>query len=155
MLDSKHLPVVNPMNARNLEYRAQLEMINASGQCPFCPNGLTLNDPDETRLIILENDYWIVKHNRHPLTGSRVHLVLIPKIHVTSAKNLPNEFRNELFSIINQMDRQFNATGSVVYFRQGDTNVTGATVHHMHAQYLVPDNHQLVNVTFGQPPTDS
>jgi dihydrofolate reductase len=141
----KH-PIVEPTNARNEIYRADLESIQNSGQCPFCPGGKTLRE----QKILRENNTWLLTKNYHPVSGSVHHFVLIPKRHVEKREELDTEEIQDLWEMQRWVESEYRSTGSVLYGRSGEPLVTGATVAHIHFQLVIPVG--LVTVTFGPYP---
>nr|AIA18171.1 Dihydrofolate reductase [uncultured bacterium] len=136
-------PIVEPGNGRNEEYKAQLERILASGQCPFCPNGETLKEQE----IIYENDTWFVKHNAFPLENTVFHFVLTPKRHIEFFDDISDAEWIGLKACRQWLKEKYNFTGDALYARSGELLVTGATVAHFHCHIIVPAG--LVQVSFG------
>lgn len=143
VMHRQSFPIVEPFNARNAEYRKHLELILQSDRCPFCAGGDTWNRQE----IILENSDWIVTCNAHPLENTKLHILIIPRRHVDCLWQLASVEFESLLEIINQARQEFDLTGVVWYWREGNPAVTGATVQHLHLQGIVPQG--KVEVTFG------
>lgn len=145
-------PVVNPDNARNKTYREQLEVIQASGKCPFCPGGYTMEDPAEQAKMVYQNDSWIVKENTHALEGAKHHFVLIVKTHRLRISEMTSEEAIGFLDALAWIRKKYSPAGGEFYMREGDTSLTGATVKHLHAQYIIPNPGETIVVYFGPLP---
>ena len=139
-------PIVEPSNSRSPEYRAHLEMILASGICPFCPGGETYQKQER----LGENEHWIASRNYQPLANTSYHFLFIPKRHVESRGELSGEELRALVMLEDGIKKEREITGSVLYGRDGDPLLTGATVAHLHFQMIVPQG--SAQVFFGPYP---
>lgn len=145
-------PVVNPSNGRTEEYRKELIAIADSGRCPFCPGGHTLTDSVQQKDFVHENGSWLVKFNNHPLSGADQHFTLILKNHKWRANELTANETAELFRAVDWIIQRYSVRGGALFMREGDSTLTGATVGHLHAQYVVPKAGEAVTPRFGPPP---
>lgn len=136
-------PIVEPANARNEQYRTQLQGILESCQCPFCPNGVTLKQQE----IIFENDTWFIMPNHHPLLNTLHHFVITPKRHIEFFDELNDTEWQGLKESRAWLKEKYNFTGDALYARSGEPLVTGASVAHFHAHLIVPAGN--VQVSFG------
>lgn len=142
--------VVDPRNARSRAYLLELLMLQRLGKCPFCAGGKTLlEDPIED-----QNELCWLKVSHTPVTGAAYHLVISPMRHVTSREQLTSDERNAMDTMLYQYIRANNLKiGGGHWTREGDTEITGATVCHLHENYyineLVDDSPQLINVYCG------
>lgn len=141
---SNSYPIVEPANGRNEEYKAQLNGILESGQCPFCPGGETLRDQE----ILKQTDTWFVKENAHPLANTLFHFVFTPNRHVQDVGELTAKEWEGLMALRQELKEKYNFTGDAMYVRSGEPLVTGATVAHLHWHLIVPAGH--VQVSFGR-----
>ncbi len=125
-------PLMNLSNARLPAQRAQMEEITKQGICPFCPKHLprTHREPIEWG-----GTWWLVTKNDYPYEGTVVHYLLICRQHVTRVDELPPEAMAEFGEHIAQLSQDI--PGGVVLMRWGDTAVTGATIAHLHAHFIV------------------
>lgn len=145
--------IVNPNNARAGSYRENLEAIAASGKCPFCPGGHTLEDPVEQAKVVHSSNHWFIKINSWPFQNAALHFVLMAKQHHVRASELSDEERIDLFNCVGWIAENYPAAvGGVLFMRDGDTDLTGATVVHLHGQYFTPQRGEAVTVRFGPPP---
>ncbi|MEX2012654.1 MAG: dihydrofolate reductase [Patescibacteria group bacterium] len=142
--------VVDPRNARTEQYRQELLEIQRSRQCPYCPGGKTLvlgEDP-----IIAENSHWVAINSHTPAAHSAIHWVIFPRQHKTALKEISSGDWDMFTDLLEQLKSMHHVTGGAPNIREGDTEVTGATVRHLHFNYIVPDPKadQAVCVWFGQ-----
>jgi len=145
-------PIVNPDNARAESYREELIAIANSGQCPFCPGGYTLIDPSQQKDFVHENGSWLVKFNNHPLLGAEKHFTLILKAHKWRVRELNIQESGDLVRAVDWIIQRYSVRGGALFMREGDSTLTGATVGHLHAQYVVPKVGEAVSARFGPPP---
>lgn len=145
--------IVDPRNARNPEYQRQLLEIQESGQCPFCPGGQTY--VEEMDMFVAENEHWLIKHSKVPYTNAAVHLVCILRPHKTRLSELIEQEWASLKPLIKQVltDQRMLDIGGNLFVREGATELTGATVCHLHFNYIVPESSEnetkIVTVNFG------
>lgn len=139
-------PIVEPVNGRNEEYRAQLTKILNDTICPFCPGGETLRDQE----ILKATKYWFVKFNHHPLANTVYHFMITPHRHIVAMEEITTEEWQDLCEIRQWLKSQYDMTGDAMYGRSGEPLVTGATVSHFHMHIIVPAG--LVQVSFGMFP---
>lgn len=125
-------PLMNLSNARLPAQLAQMEDIARRGICPFCEPHLahTHREPIEWG-----DTWWVVTKNDYPYKGTTLHYLLICRSHVTRLDELPSEAMAEFGEHIAQLSK--NIPGGVVLMRWGDTSMTGATIAHLHAHFIV------------------
>lgn len=128
-------PIVEPRNARNKEYRDHLNQILESGRCPFCPGG----DTYEKQERLAENEHWIASRNYHPLKGTLHHFLFTPKRHVIYRSEFSGKELKALVEVENEIKLAHDIDGCIIFGREGDPMVTGASVLHLHFQMVVPD----------------
>ncbi|HAR54954.1 TPA: hypothetical protein DCR79_01555 [Patescibacteria group bacterium] len=134
-------------NARNNAQRAECEKAQRDQQCPFCPSGSALNSLDDP--VIFESDHWNVKKNAYPYPGVGVHLVIIPKAHITSVSELSDAAILELVHVVVPWaEKEFNLPGYGLVVRTNPA-VTGGTIYHLHFQLVLAKVGETVNVPFG------
>lgn len=147
--------IVFPENARNPKYRRQLEEIEASGLCPFCPGGHTFTHPSQlVDFVHRDNESWLVKLNSYPLEGAEWHFTLILRSHKERIEEMSDAEVVDLRRAIGWLVRHYSVAGGVLYMRDGEGLLTGATVAHLHAQYVMPKPGEAVTARFGPPPPD-
>jgi diadenosine tetraphosphate (Ap4A) HIT family hydrolase len=128
-------PLQDLSNTRVREQREIMESLAVTGECFLCSDTITRIAalyPDFATTPIHEGDYLFVKKNDFPYEGSVLHLLIVPKRHVTSVEDfLPEEFL-ELQDMIRWINITFNVQGASFFLRYGDTSFTGATLSHLH-----------------------
>lgn len=124
---------VNIDHARNDDQRSLLEKIKQDGVCPFCGDSLKYHK----RPILEMGEYWILTENHHPYEGSIHHWLAISREHITHIKEVPAEAAAELLLLMGRLCEQYNVDGGALLMRFGDTNITGATVSHLHAHLII------------------
>jgi ATP adenylyltransferase len=124
--------LMNIRNARVPAQRAQMEDISKRGICPFDDEYLreTHREPIED-----QSEWWSVTKNDYPYEGTEVHYLLICRPHVTRPDEIPPEAMAEFGRHIARLAK--NYPGGVVLMRWGDTSMTGATISHLHAHFIV------------------
>jgi len=110
-----------------------MKKIAKKGHCPFCTNNFLLYHP---KPIIKKSTYWIMSENGWPYKGSKVHFIFILKKHKEHIKSLSKNEWSELLELFKYTVRKFSIDGGSVFLRFGDTNMTGGTVNHLHAQMV-------------------
>lgn len=140
-------PIVEPRNARRPEFVRYLEEILESGQCPFCPGGVTHNDQP----ILYRNQSWWVTKTVQPLPNTKHHFMITPFRHILAMEEITADEWRDFTNAIDWAKTHLDHKGIAYYWRQGDPMITGATVSHIHVQAVVPDGN-IVTVTFGPYP---
>jgi len=146
----KSAMLVDPRNARTPEYVAELLKIQRSRKCPFCPDGKTLTAGEDE--IIAQNNFWYAIRTHTPVKGAEHHWVIISKTHLTSLQEVAGAYWSEMERLLRGLQRMHEVTGGALFVREGDTEVSGATVRHIHFNYVVPDSkaNQAACAWFGQ-----
>ncbi len=126
--------IVDPRNARTRAYLLELLMLQRLGKCPFCKGGKTLlEDPIED-----QNELCWLKVSHTPVKGAEYHLVIAPMRHVASREELTSDERNAMDSMLYKYIRGNGLMiGGGHFTREGITEVTGATVCHLHENYYI------------------
>ena len=89
-----------------------------------------------TRPIIKEGRYWVLTENFEPYKGSKHHLLAVSKKHVRHFEKLPSAAQAELFKLFGDEARKRKILGGSLFMRFGDTDYTGGSVEHLHAQLV-------------------
>lgn len=129
--DTKH---VNMAHARVEHQRQVMEQIKKDDACPFCRKNLMQY---HTKPILYESKHWILTENFAPYEGTKHHYLLIAQKHCEGFWELSNEAKIDLFDILDQVRQANDMQGGTILMRWGDTEYTGATVTHLHAQLIV------------------
>ena len=127
---------VNMRHVRTEEQRRLYEKIKMAGICPFCVDFCNGNSPTyHPNPILKETVWWVLTENMEPHEGARFDFLLVYKKHVFSPP-LPKEAWVDLGILIEWTIKEYDIPGGGFYFRFGDTDYTGASVLHFHANII-------------------
>lgn len=127
---------INLNNARVDEQIKVMQKIAEEAHCPFCEENLRLYHQQP---ILKEGQFWLVTGNQWPYKHTKHHLLLIYKAHATKLADLEIAAGAELFTLVKELEQEFNFEGGGLALRFGDTDFSAGTVNHLHAQLIVPD----------------
>jgi ATP adenylyltransferase len=122
-------------NVRTGEQRARMTALEAAGTCLMCPDGIAAHGFP----VVVATEHWNVTPNDYPYPGTRLHLLVIPREHVTDVLDLSPAAQADLFTALGQVRDQFGLSHYGLAMRCGDCRYTGATVRHLHGHVLVGD----------------
>lgn len=128
--DTKH---VNMAHARMPHQRDTMAQIVRDGVCPFCREHL---ETYHTKPILHETEHWVLTENFAPYEGARVHLLLVAKQHCTLPAELAPAAWLDLQTVLEYVRTTYDMPGATFVMRWGDTDYTGASVSHLHAQLV-------------------
>ncbi len=117
------------------KYSKIISKIRNDRLCPFCEENFLKYHKHP---IIEENKNWLLTKNMYPYEGTRIHLLLIHKKHISSIEEITAEGWLDLQKIINSSHKEFKIKGGAFFIRFGDPRLTGATVAHLHAHLISP-----------------
>jgi ATP adenylyltransferase len=141
-------------NSRSDAQRRDMEDLEARGVCLFCPEHLA-SDPDQR--IVLSTRHWNVTPNEFPYAGTRVHLLLVPKVHATDLLDLPAEALADFWTALADVRRHYGLDYYGLGARNGDFRCTGGTIAHVHVHVIVGDvddpEHQPVRLKLSSRPS--
>lgn len=89
-----------------------------------------------TKPIIKDGKYWVLTENFAPYKGSKHHLLAVTKKHVQHFDTLSPAAQAELFKLVGDEARKRGIKGGALFMRFGDTDYTGGSVEHLHAQLV-------------------
>lgn len=135
MKDKPESKIVDINNARSEEQIAALKKIREGNFCPFCRREYL--EKEHKKPILLETDEWLATENRWPYEGTKTHLLLIHKKHITHVNELSSKAWTDLHEIIKKLTEKI--LGGTLLMRFGSTANTGATVEHLHAHLVSGD----------------
>lgn len=121
-------------NCRTEAQRAEMERLDAAGVCLFCPDVLRAH---ATQQVLRETDHWMVTPNEFPYAGTRLHLLLIPKEHVTDLLDLSPASRADFWEALAWVRGRYGLSNYGLGSRNGDSRYTGGTIRHLHVHVLV------------------
>lgn len=125
----------NNQAARSQEQLEKMKELAARGVCAFCPE----NIHEAEGKIVFETQEWIVKYNGYPYEGTKLHLILIPTMHVKTVSELPAAIRAEFLNVVEQCEKWFDLKSYALAMRAGDMRYNGGSVEHIHAHIVVGD----------------
>ncbi|GAA3774588.1 HIT family protein [Streptomyces phyllanthi] len=126
-------------NARTAEQAAEMRRLDGLGICLFCPDVIRRH---EKQKILWETEEWIVTPNEFPYAGARLHLLLIPKRHVTDFVDLCAEARDDFWEVLASVKREYALDHYGLGVRNGDCRYTGGTIRHLHVHVLVGEGEE-------------
>jgi diadenosine tetraphosphate (Ap4A) HIT family hydrolase len=136
-------------NARGEQQRREMEDLDARGVCLFCPDELVA-DPGQP--IVVATEHWNVTPNEFPYAGTRTHLLLVPREHVTDLLDLSSEAQVDFWVALAEVRRRYDLAFYGLGARNGDCRFTGGTIAHVHVHVVVGDvdapDHQPVRLKF-------
>ncbi len=124
---------VNLKHARTQFQRDVMEKIVRDKVCPFCEEHFLKY---HTRPIIKRGKYWTLTENFQPYPGARHHLLIVSRKHVTDFSQLSSSAQAEMFKLFADECKKRGIKGGTVFMRFGNTDYTGGTVEHLHAQLV-------------------
>ena len=129
---------VNVDHAHTSEYREMLERIERDGVCPFCVDFCQGKPPTyHPNQTLIETKWWVVTENVRKYEGVTHQLLFVPKIHVIEPWQLPEDAWAELQYVTREVAQMENLPAGAFMMRFGDTDFTGGSVTHLHAQLVV------------------
>ena len=130
------MPLYYPGNSRDAGQRAEMVRLEMGGTCVFCPEQLSAG-PE--RRLLHQTTWWGVTENKYPYRGSRLHLLLVPAVHVPDILALSEsalaDFWKALAWVRENYALQFYGLG----MRCGNCMFTGGTIEHLHVHVVVGD----------------
>lgn len=127
---------INVNNSREVDQIEVMKKIADEAHCPFCEENLRLYHKNP---ILKEGEYWIATKNQWPYKHTKHHLLLIYKKHAIKLAELDSAAGTELFSMIKELEKEFEFEGGGFAMRFGDTDFSAGTVNHLHVQLVIPD----------------
>ena len=128
---SRHL---NLAHHRSDKQKTLMERILKDGVCPFCQKHFKKYHP---KPILKTTTHWVVTENMEPYEGTRVHLLFIyKKEHATTLAEISESAAEELLKLTSWATKRFRIEGGALFMRFGDSDRTGASVSHLHAQLI-------------------
>lgn len=124
---------VNLSHARTQFQRDVMKQIKKDNVCPFCEEYFLRY---HTKPIIKNGTHWILTENFQPYKGSKHHLLAVSKKHTTEFTKLSPEAQAELFALFGAEVKRRKIPGGAILMRFGNTDYTGGTVEHLHAQLI-------------------
>jgi diadenosine tetraphosphate (Ap4A) HIT family hydrolase len=137
-------------NARKKEQIKIMKKIIIDGCCPFCHDFIDKKKPTyHPNPVLMETYFWVVTRNAWPYEHTREHLIFVIKRHIFNPEEMKKEEILDLWNIIKKIKKELKITHSTFLMRSDSTGMTGATVHHLHAQLVVAGSKKLVITRIG------
>ena len=114
------------------DYVQVIQRIIDEGKCPFCRENL---ERHHTKPII-EDGAWIVTENAWPYEGTQRQFLLINRRHIADVNDLMLNEQIAFFAAIKRLANRYGLEGYTLLWRSGATNITGASVSHLHAHVI-------------------
>jgi diadenosine tetraphosphate (Ap4A) HIT family hydrolase len=125
---------MNIGNARNPLQIENMKKIAAEGFCPFCPAHMKKY---HTPPILKTGTHWYVTPNMYPYENTKHHFLFVTNEHLTDTKELRPEAWAELQTHVAWLIDEYTIDSGTLVFRSGNMEKNGATVQHLHAQFIV------------------
>lgn len=133
-LKKKQVDKENASVVKRDEYTKVLNAIIAGGFCPFCEEHLAKH---HTKPILYTTKHWLVTKNAWPYTGARFHFLFISREHLGATEDLSPAAWRDLHTLYRKIVAGNAIKGATLVMRSGETKITGASVHHLHAHLIV------------------
>jgi len=142
---------LNHESARTEEQKKLMAQIEKDGVCPFCAEHFKKYHP---KPIIKETDYWFLTTNMSPYEGTKHHFLFVYKpAHINTFNAITSEAAQDLFALLAWVTKTYAVEGGSFFMRFGDTQYTGGSVAHLHAQLIAgqkqSDNTEALKVKLG------
>ena len=125
---------VNIKNARKGEYKKIIEQISSTGKCPFCKENFKYHK----KPIFKRKDGWFLTNNSWPYKNTSCHLIIIGEKHKENFSELTKKDFGAIIYLTQWAIKEYKIKGGGFVMRFGDTNLTGASVSHLHFQIISP-----------------
>jgi len=133
-MKKKQVDVGNATVVPRDDYVQILEAIIAEGFCPFCEEHLPKH---HRRPILYTSKHWFVTENAWPYNGSRFHFLFISRTHIEKTEDLTTEMWVDFHKQYRKLMKENEIEGATLMIRSGNTEITGASVTHLHAHLIV------------------
>ena len=126
--------VVNPRFAKDGEYRQVIGAIGAIGRCPFCPDNFRYHK----KPILRKSGGWILTENSWPYKNAQKHFIIIAQDHKEKLDEIHPRDLEAILRLSKWAIKKYHIRGGALAMRFGESDNTGATVHHIHAHLISP-----------------
>ncbi|MBQ6450193.1 hypothetical protein IJJ08_04840 [bacterium] len=153
MSSAKTKPNLDLDNARWPDQIATMQACLDNCESPFLPQNLAKY---HHLPVIKQGKYWYITKNQWPYDHTRQHYLIIANQYWTKLEHITPEAGAEALQLAQWLKDYLNIPGGALCIRFGDTNYSGATIDHLHWQFIVPDieapDYQRVHFTVGKKP---
>lgn len=138
-------------NAGSEDYKKKLEKIHKLGIDPFGREHIE-DARFEAKRILYETPHWFAFENQHKYPGTKHQFVIVAQKYAEDFSVLPSKAYENLFALQKQICDEYGIKGGGFLFfsRFGDPALSGATVYHLHAQLVVPEEGGRIATWFGK-----
>ena len=130
-----------------------MRRLETEGKCLFCPAHL---DTQSGQRVLMRTESWSVTENKYPYHGAKLHLLLIPSLHVTDILALPENVLADFWVALALAKKSFELNFYGLGARCGECRYTGGTIQHLHIHLIVGDvedaNHEGVRLKLSSRP---
>ena len=123
-------------NSRATDQLNEMRQLEAEGKCLFCPEQL---DTHPAQRVLNKINGWSITENRYPYKGARLHLLLIPTLHVSDILSLPPKLLADFWVALTWVKSAYALEFYGLGVRCGDCKYTGGTIQHLHVHVIVGD----------------
>jgi diadenosine tetraphosphate (Ap4A) HIT family hydrolase len=126
---------VDVKNARKGEYKKVIEEIAKTGKCPFCKENFKYHK----KPIYNTRKGWFLTNNTWPYKNAKHHLIILGNEHKEYFSELTKSDFESVSFLVNWAIKKWDIKGGGLAMRFGDTNLTGASVSHIHFHIISPE----------------
>ena len=130
--------IVNIRNARRGEYRTVIEEIYAKRKCPFCKENFKYHK----KPIFKRRKGWFLTKASWPYKNTLHHFLIIGERHKENFSDLTQKDLEAIAYLVRWAIKEHKIKGGAFAMRFGETNLTGASVVHMHSHIIVPQHNK-------------
>lgn len=131
--------LINMGNAREEDQRVRMRHSEENKVCIFCEEGLR----EIHKLPILQqNETFFVTDNAFPYPGTRDHVLIIPKKHISTILDIDVDSWVDAKEMIEWAVQDRKMPGASLFLRFGDSRFTCSSLSHLHFQLLVGNSNQ-------------
>lgn len=129
--------LVDLAKTRSPEQLEEYERIQEAGICPFCPEHRS--EYAEGVEVSTGEDWWLFENN-WPYKNTRRHVMAVTQQHGTYLEDFDPSIGSDLFSQLRELEASDGYTLASLNARFGFVLWTGASVAHLHAHLMVPED---------------
>lgn len=123
---------------RSEEQRIIMEQISQDQGCPFCIDfGEKPSHIYHKKPLLECGEYWAITTSQYPYDGAIEHFLIVSRAHLEHISELHPNAWTELGRFASMLTKSGMSEGGTFLLRFGDTNKTGASVAHLHAQLVM------------------
>lgn len=99
--------------------------------------------------IVFETDHWYIFENDHAYDNIQYQFVIVTQKLFKDIDELPDDTWIDLKNVKKQLCETYGVTGGGLTMRFGNTFLSGGSVVHLHAQFIVPKPGKKTAAWFG------